>query len=450
VGAGVSMAEAGQRVPRPFVLYAVVLGAVGVLAVLFSWLFSAPIVTPVLVLLLAATLIVDSLALEMPSGAIYSLSFPLTMAVAVMFGPAAAGLAAILSSFSIADLRRKKPAAVLAFNAGQIAISACAGAWLYLLLGGQLLVQQSGTTVSYHPLTAAQFPEVLIPLAACAVASVLLNDLLVSYGIHLLYEVPWIRVTSNEVAWMAPSQLVLAAVGFSMAEVLSISAVALVLFVVPLLVSRQVFQRYAGLRDAYLDTIRSLVAAIEAKDPYTRGHSERVTTYAGLLGEALGLSQRELERLEYAAVLHDVGKIGVPAGVLTKPGRLTDEEYTRIKTHPDVGAQIVSRVPYLSDIVEPVLYHHERFDGLGYGLGTSGLAIPRAARVLAVADAFDAMTSARPYRPALSLSAAADELRKCAGTQFDPEMATTFVELIDQGRVVLADASQDGDPGGGE
>ncbi len=436
------MAEISQPVPRPYAVYATLVGVIGLGLLARSWYLIPPPATPVLALLLVATLVAESLALELPSGAIYSLSYPLTMAVVVMYGPAAAGVAAVLSSFNVADLRRKKSILVYVFNAGQLVISACAAGWLYLALGGPLLVSVGEEGASYAAFTASDFPRVLVPLLACALLSVFLNDMLVSFGIHLYFRVPWTRVASSEVAWMIPSQLVLAGVGFSMAEVLSISRVGFLLFVLPLLVARQVFQRYSGLRDAYLDTIRSLVAAIEAKDPYTRGHSERVTHYAGLLGNAIGMRQTELERLEYAGLLHDVGKIGVPGRVLTKPGRLTEEEYARIKQHPHVGAQIVSRVPYLADIVESVLYHHEHYDGSGYGLGTSGSAIPQMARLLSVADAFDAMTSERPYRPPLSAAAAADELERCSGTQFDPQLAGVFIGLVREGRAVPGASSE--------
>lgn len=435
------MADQRQPVPRPFIIYAALVAAAGLTLLAVSWRFQPPPLTAALALLVLATLLAESLALELPSGAIYSLSYPLTMAAVVMFGPAGAGLAAVFSSLNLSDLRRRKSPFVYAFNIGQVAIDACVAGWVYLLLGGPLLVQTSAGGVHYSALTAEAFPRVLVPLLGSALVSVLLNDVFVSFGVHLLYSVPWTKVTSAEVAWMIPSQLVLAAVGFSMAQVLAISRPAILLFVVPFFVARQVFQRYSSLRDAYVDTVRSLIAAVEAKDPYTRGHSERVTRYAGFLGSALGMRQSELERLEYAALLHDVGKIGVPGRVLTKPGRLTDEEYSRVKEHPRVGAQIVSRVPYLADIVESVMHHHEHFDGSGYNMGTSGPAIPRMARLLSVVDAFDAMTSERPYRPALSSDAAVDELIRCSGTQFDPDVVELFAGLVKSGTVQLSPES---------
>ena len=277
------MAENRPSVPRLYVYYAVAVGILGAGLLGLSWYYHAPPLRSVLTLLVLATLVAESLALELPSGAVYSLSYPLTMAATVMFGPAAGGLAAVFSTFNISDLRHRKPAPVYVFNAGQLALSACVSGWTYLLLGGPLLARIVGDQVVYRPLTAEDFPRVLLPLLGCAVASVFLNDVLVSVGMNLFFGTSWTRTNASEMAWMIPSQMVLAAVGFSLAEVAAISGGAVVFFVVPFLVARQVFQRYASLRDAYLDTIRSLVAAIETKDPYTRGHSERVTEYARAL-----------------------------------------------------------------------------------------------------------------------------------------------------------------------
>lgn len=180
------------------------------------------------------------------------------------------------------------------------------------------------------------------------------------------------------------------------------------------------------------DALRALVKALEAKDPYTKEHSERVTEYALLIAEEMGLSEDEIETLRFAGHLHDVGKVGIADAILLKPGRLTPEEYEIIKRHPVIGAEIVGRIALLQEEALIIRYHHERFDGKGYPEGLKGEEIPLLARVLAVADAYDAMTSRRPYRPSLSPAKAFNEILRCSGTQFDPEIVKVFKEVWHQ------------------
>ena len=177
-------------------------------------------------------------------------------------------------------------------------------------------------------------------------------------------------------------------------------------------------------------TIRSLALAIEAKDPCTHGHSLRVQVWATAVAKALGLSGERLQTLAYAAELHDVGKIAVPDEILNAPRQLTREEWAIVQQHPRRGMEMVRHLEFLKPAREAMLHHHERLDGAGYPDGLAGGEIPLEARVLAVVDAYDAMTSARPYRPALSHEAAADELRRAAGTQFDPACVEAFLRLM--------------------
>jgi HD-GYP domain-containing protein (c-di-GMP phosphodiesterase class II) len=170
-----------------------------------------------------------------------------------------------------------------------------------------------------------------------------------------------------------------------------------------------------------------LSAALEARDPYLCGHSIRVTGFAEGLARLLGWRGRELETLRVGGSLHDVGKIAVDPHVLRKPGPLTFDERTQIRRHPVTGARLVDTVDDLSHALPYVLHHHERWDGGGYPRGIGGHAIPVEGRLLAVADAFDAMTTTRSYRPALAVDAALGELERCAGSQFDPQLARTFV-----------------------
>ncbi|MEW6697605.1 MAG: HD-GYP domain-containing protein [Bacillota bacterium] len=185
-----------------------------------------------------------------------------------------------------------------------------------------------------------------------------------------------------------------------------------------------------GRRDVYLKSISALTSAIDAKDAYTRNHSRNVARYAVALGEGLGLSEEELTHIHFGAILHDIGKIGVPEFILNKPGRLSLEEFQTIKAHPTIGAHILSPIDFLKEALNVVLYHHERFDGSGYPEGLRGEAIPYTARLTSIADAWDAMTSQRAYRDALPLNTAVRELQKGAGSQFDPVMVNVFTKLI--------------------
>ncbi len=181
------------------------------------------------------------------------------------------------------------------------------------------------------------------------------------------------------------------------------------------------------LRQSYLDTITAVANAIEARDPYTRGHTERVTTIAKAIARRMGWDEERLSSLQVGALLHDVGKLGVADAILLKPGPLTDAEYAEIKIHPEVGRRVLHGISYLESAIPGVLHHHERYDGQGYPDRLAGQDIPLAGRILAVADAFDAMTSDRPYRRAMSPQTAIAELKREAGAQFDPEVVAAFM-----------------------
>ncbi len=172
-----------------------------------------------------------------------------------------------------------------------------------------------------------------------------------------------------------------------------------------------------------------LSRAIDARDTYARGHSSRVTAIADAIARRLDWDEEQLELLQLGGPLHDVGKLAIPDEVLRKPGRLDDEEMAQIREHPRLGARILIRLSAFRDALPYVLYHHERWDGTGYPTGRAGEEIPVEARVLAVADAYDAMTSNRPYRPALSRDEALAEVERCSGSQFDPAIVRVFLEL---------------------
>jgi diguanylate cyclase (GGDEF)-like protein/putative nucleotidyltransferase with HDIG domain len=186
-----------------------------------------------------------------------------------------------------------------------------------------------------------------------------------------------------------------------------------------------------GTRPSSLSEVYDIASVVEAKDPYTYGHSKRVNIYAMALAERIGLSPDEVSALSAAALLHDIGKVGIPDTVLNKKEKLSKEDWEAIKAHPRLGANIVSNIPKLARTVTSILHHHERWDGTGYPEGLKGQEIPIEARILAIADSFEAMTSARSYRPALSIDEVVKELKKCAGIQFDPKLVEVFIGIIE-------------------
>jgi putative nucleotidyltransferase with HDIG domain len=203
----------------------------------------------------------------------------------------------------------------------------------------------------------------------------------------------------------------------------------------------QLAAKHQELRTAYLQTIRALAEAIDAKDAYTRGHSERVAVYSSRLAREMGLRKDMIERVYFSGLLHDVGKIGVPDAIITKPDRLTEEEYLEIQKHPEIGAKILEPVEFLRHIVPCVRHHHEWFDGCnrGYPDHLQGDKIPLPSRLILVCDTVEAMTSDRPYRKALPIDTVIRELHKYSGSQFDPACVDAFLRLLErEGEALLS------------
>src|SRR3990170_2344028 len=186
---------------------------------------------------------------------------------------------------------------------------------------------------------------------------------------------------------------------------------------------------YNNLKNFVVNFVKTMVSAIEAKDSYTRGHSERVHKISVMIATAMGLSKKEIENISWAAILHDVGKIGVSDEILTKPGRLTNEEYDIVKTHPEKGYLIMKHIEHIQDALPGILYHQERYDGNGYPKGLKGKDIPLYARIIAIADTYDSITSSRAYRACNTHINALKVINKISGTQLDSEIVRVFKEI---------------------
>ncbi|MFI5683956.1 HD-GYP domain-containing protein [Streptomyces sp. NPDC051636] len=306
------------------------------------------------------------------------------------------------------------------WRAARLALAVWGAARVHWALGGRDAV------------VASDFPYVLLPAVAAVLAFCLVLAALDGGILAVAERVPVRR------AWQGLLSRSLAPIGVHglaglMMAVLWRSPygpVAALLVLLPMCVSWWVFAQYHRERAAHQATIRALVQAVDIKDGYTRGHSERVGQASVMIARELGMDDERVEVLRFAGILHDVGKLGVPTRLLRKDGPLTPEERRIIELHPEYGHEMVRGISFLGEARAAILHHHERLDGSGYPYGLVGGQIPECARVVAVADAFDAMTSTRSYRRARPVPAALEELQRCAGTQFDPRMVAALVRAL--------------------
>ena len=186
---------------------------------------------------------------------------------------------------------------------------------------------------------------------------------------------------------------------------------------------------YEILQKTYMDTVTTLSQAVDARDPYTAGHSERVAAISLKIAEKMEFDEKRLQKLEISALFHDIGKIGVPDNILLKPGKLDEMEFQKIKEHPEIGVNILKKIDFLKDSLPTIRHHHERYEGNGYPDGISGTDIPIESRIISVADTYDAMTSDRPYRKGLSYETAISEIIRFKGLQFDPDVVEAFLAV---------------------
>lgn len=412
----------GHRNPR-FSAYALLLAVLALLSMAYAWHLAPP--RPSLGAAFMAALVVGAelLAVALPNQGAVSLSYPVSMACILLFGPATGGLIAGATALGSLRFAGESWVSKNVFNTAQFVLSATAAGVGYSWAGGRFLL--AGAFIG------SDFPRIIWPAVVLVATGVACNFALSGFALNLLYGISLREFWASVWSWMTLTQVSLGFVGFLIAQIYVVLGVlGFGLFVLPLILARETYQQYLRLRETYTDAVRSLVAAIEAKDAYTKGHSVRVAEMAVAMASDLGFDSQRTERVEIAALLHDLGKVGVSRAILSKPGALTSDEMREIRKHPDIGAGILEGVRFLQDVVPWVQAHHERADGAGYGHGLSGHAIPEEARILAVADCFDAMTSARSYRAPLSESAALAELRRCSGSQFDSDAVASLCRVV--------------------
>jgi diguanylate cyclase (GGDEF)-like protein/putative nucleotidyltransferase with HDIG domain len=414
---------------RVYVYAVIALGTVVMASALTSLQLSRPGLFAVLLVL---SVIGSALKVDMPLGAgssCISLSYAVSFTALLLFGPGPAMLIAVTSGWSQCTLRmqERNPAYKTLFSMATLAVSVAAAGEAYTSLGG-----------TYGTLPAAP----LQPLMGAAMVYFLVNSLAVAGAFALSSTRGIFRLWHDDFLWTISSYVVGAIVAGIAVDVFNRAGqwhAALAL--IPLGLTYRTYriyhrrladeqQRTAEWAQLHLDSTEVLARAIQAKDEGGSCHVERVQYYASALARRLELSDLESQAVEIAALLHDIGKLAVPEHILSKPGPLTPDERKKMQMHARIGAQIVGAVPFPCPVAPLVLSHHERWDGAGYPSGLRGEQIPVGARILAVVDCFDALTSERPYRPALSVDAAIHILQDEAGKAFDSNIVSRFTELL--------------------
>jgi riboflavin transporter FmnP len=358
------------------------------------------------------TLLASALPVKLTDGVQVAVSTAPLMAATVLGGPAVGAIVAALGTFDSREVRGRVAWYGTLANHSAIILPIIAAGLVFEGL---------------HQLE----PSLLFELVATLLATFvyfLLNLVLVSLivvfrGGHSIREFLTRAETSN--IWA--NLLTLAPLGWLMAQMYETAWWTTLLFALPLFTTRVAYQRFVEMREMFTQTIGALAEAVDKRDPYTSKHSQKVRLISVDIGREMRVSAAELEALEWGGLLHDVGKIGVPDSVLLKQGKLTREERMMMNAHPVLGAQIIGPVNRLAAELPVIRHHHEWYNGSGYPDRLLGDEIPKLARILHVADAFEAMTADRPYRKALSTEQALSELRKFAGVQFDPEIVDAFV-----------------------
>jgi diguanylate cyclase (GGDEF)-like protein/putative nucleotidyltransferase with HDIG domain len=394
--------------------------------------FDQPLLFAILLLLSGIT---SAFKVSLPlakSGSTMSVSYAVDFAALLLLGPHATMLIAVASAWSQCTFRMKtrNPAYRTLFSMACLAITVQGAGLAYLLLGG--MPGELGHTVT----------DLARPLVGAATAYFVLNTGLIAVAISLSTHQPILTVWNQNFLWSAPSYFVGAGAAAVATWAVITSGIWLALLAAaPLYLTYRTYKVYLGridderrhvhdMADLHLATIEALALAIDAKDQTAQSHIRRVQTYAVALARGLGMSDLEMQGVKTAALLHDIGKLAVPEHILSKPGPLTQEEFQKIRIHPQVGAEIISAVPFPYPVAPLILSHHERWDGKGYPQGLKGEEIPLGARILSVVDYYDALTSDRPYHQAMASDAALALLRQEAARALDPTVVQLFLEML--------------------
>jgi putative nucleotidyltransferase with HDIG domain len=371
------------------------------------------------------TFVASALPVRLPRGVHVTVAFAPATAAMLLGGPAAAGIVAILGTIDFRELRGRVPWYGILNDHACFAIAAISSAMLL-----EWLLAAIGDPVASPRSSVASFAAFVVAASLYFV----INNLLSVTVVHLRTGTPLWVVWAEDIGGIVVSLIALAPVGWLMAQTFQLPSGigwwATPLFVVPLFSTRLAYARYVETRELFEQTIEALSKAVDARDPYTRNHSSRVSHIAEAMSRVMRLPEREIERIKWAGLLHDIGKIGIRDNILLKEGPLDKHERILMNQHPTIGAEIVAPATQLAPEAPLIRAHHEWINGSGYPDGLEALDIPVGARIMTIADAYEAMSSSRPYRKLpLTHEQAVDQLEKFSGIQFDPEIVPILIGL---------------------
>lgn len=360
----------------------------------------------------------DNLSAPLPRTGSVAVNFEISFASLILFGPATAIIVTAISFFNIREFVKKVPYYKHLFNAGQYFIS----------MGITSIVFE---TTYNRDVTNFFYPANIGFIFLAAYIAFFLNTLLTAGAISISERKNFINIWIYNYAWLIPFKLFLVVMTIAVTFIYKLYGPFTIIFtLLPLIIAQYTYLLRIKERKTLLNSIMQIVKIIDAKDSYTAGHSVRVAEYSEKIARKLRLNEYDVEVLINLANLHDIGKVQIDLSVLNKPGKFDDADWVEMKKHPEVGYEIVKEIVFLKDQARAILYHHERINGKGYPSGIKGEEIPLFAKILAVADAYDAMTTDRPYRPALTQKEAMKELEMHADKQFDRKISSAMIEII--------------------
>ena len=362
----------------------------------------------------------DNFSVPLPKTGFVSVNFGISLAALIIFGPATAIIVTFISSISVRDILKKEPYYKHIFNCGQYLISISISSWIF-----EIFFDRDSGNVFIAKNIGLIFMAALIFFV--------LNTFLTASVISLSKKIKIINVWIFNFAWLLPFHIFLVVMSIAISFLYKLyGPFTLMLTMMPLIIAQYTYMLRTNERKALLNSIMHIVKIVEAKDIYTAGHSVRVAEYSEKIARKARLNEYDIEMLKNLANLHDIGKIQVDLSVLNKADVLSSEDWNEIKKHPIVGYEIVKEITFLKDNANAVLYHHEREDGMGYPFGIDGKQIPYFAKIISIADSYDAMTTDRPYRKALTPSEAMLEIKKNRSRQFDSNLCDKMIEVLNE------------------